>query len=322
MSDPLPVFAGLVSFGRAPRREISELEEGQIGLAGCAFDHTCEELSGARFGPRIVREASTYFGYHSQAGGPAQLEEVSTGDVLTLSEPRLFDLGDLNIYPTDLDKTERSFVDGVAAIVGRGAIPALLGGDEYVLRPVAEGFAAGHRERGSEAVGLVHLSGRPAAADRHGLFDGRWGGATIRRLVEGGFDPGRVALLGASGSCRREELDFVESQGIHFRRASEIADPDVAAEEALARVAPGGEPFLLGVDAGILDGAFGPATSSPSFTGLTNTELLMLLDAFAKRDLAGFALTGVNPRVEDGWTLPRLATVMTLRALARRLGGE
>jgi arginase family enzyme len=316
--DPLPVFAGLISFARAPVIDRSQLQPGTAAVAGAPYDLTSTSRVGARFGPRLVRENSTYFGYHSSTSGTARLHEVSTDDVLTFSgDTRLFDVGDLNIYPADLDKTERSFAEGIGEIVAAGAFPVIIGGDRYVTRPLARGFRGAFAARGEADAGVVLVWGRAALGDAHAGWGPAWGSATGRRMLEDGtIDADRAAWLGVSGWHRAEEAELIDSRGLHVRSADEVA-ADVAgvAAEALDRVSPDGRPVLLAIDVDVLDGVFAPGSSEPRFTGLDNRALPRLVDALADPRVKGLVITGVNPSADPSWTVGRLVSVLILRAV-------
>ena len=321
--DPLPVFSGILTFCRAPQVDRADLRPGLAVTAGVAFDHTCTGRIGARFGPRAIRETSRYFGYHVQAGGDDDMIEVSTGQVISFPEtPRLVDVGDLNIYPSDVPRTEAAVEEGAAELAASGALPIILGGDEYVTLPVLRGLARAWTGRGATGVGYVQVSGHLALGDEHPAFDKAWGGATARRIIESGIvEPAHMAWLGIHGRCRGEEWDVVQERDLWIRPLGALRreGPLASAEAALERAGAGGGPVLLSLDMSVLDGVFGSGTSEPSFEGLTNTELLMLVDALARSPIEALVLTGVNPRIESTWTTERLAVVAILRFLAPRV---
>jgi agmatinase len=288
-------------------------------IAGVAFDHTCTNRIGARFGPRSIRETSLYFAGYGDHGVRV---EVSTDQVMAFSSPaRVVDLDDLNIYPADVPRTEAAVADSVAEIVSTGALPVILGGDEYIVLPVLRGFARAWGARGAPGVGYVQVSGHLALGDRHPTYGTFWGGATARRIVESGLlDPTRMAWLGAHGRCRGEEWDLVQQRELWVRPLSALRREGLraSADTALERAGTGGSRVLIGLDMSVLDGAFAPGTSEPGFEGLTNTEMLMLMDALARAPAEGLVLTGVNPRIEPTWTTERLAATAVVRFLAPR----
>jgi arginase family enzyme len=249
--------------------------------------------------------------------------EVSTGQVISFPEmPRLVDVGDLNIYPSDVPRTESAVEEAVRELASSGALLIILGGDEYIALPVARGLARAWAGRATAGPGYVQVSGHLALGDEHPAFGRTWGGATARRILEAGVvEPSRMAWIGAHGRCRGEEWDLVQERDLWIRPLSALRrdGPRATVDAALERAGAGGRPVMLSLDMSVLDGVFGSGTSEPSFDGLTNTELLMLVDALARSPVEAVVLTGVNPRVEPTWTTERLAVVAVLRFLAPRV---
>jgi arginase family enzyme len=318
--DPLPVFSGIPSFCRLPVVDRSALEAGMVAVAGVALDATCVGRIGSRFGPRAIRETSQYFATASASG--ETMIEVSTDQQLAFPTPaRVVDINDLNIYPTDLLKTQDSISDDVCAIVAAAAMPVILGGDEYVTLPILDGFTRGWKARGASGVGYLQVSGHLALGDSHPAYGKHWGGATARRIIESGIvDTEHMAWVGIHGRCRGEEWDMVHDLKLLATPVSALrrGGLEAASGAALSHAGSSDRPVLVSLDMSVMDGAFAAGTSESSFDGLTNTELLMLMDALSPAPAQGLVLTGVNPRIEPTWTTERLATIAVLRFLAPR----
>ena len=56
-------FVGISTFGKKPYVENWDEIRRRRGVLGAPFDFGCQFRSGARFGPRSVREASTLFSF-------------------------------------------------------------------------------------------------------------------------------------------------------------------------------------------------------------------------------------------------------------------
>ena len=153
--DLLPSFAGINTFARAPHGTIDELKTGDVALAGVVHDGTSSSRQGVRQGPKGIREASADFIYELQASSSKSLIDVVSGRTLHMpSELKLVDLGDLQIYPMDLDKTLDVCRKTVSDIVGKGAFPVVLGGDHFITYPLFQGFVEGVGKK----AGLIQLS--------------------------------------------------------------------------------------------------------------------------------------------------------------------
>ena len=115
-----------------------DLEEGMIAILGVTYDLSSTSRIGSRFGPRNMRETSTYYAGHINGGDQI---EVTTGKKLVApKELKIVDLGDVNVYPVDWPKTETSLRRAMVQIMDKGAFPVILGGDHFVSHPLTLGF--------------------------------------------------------------------------------------------------------------------------------------------------------------------------------------
>ena len=63
-------FVGIPTFGKRPYVSDWDKIEAEIAIIGAPFDGGTQYRSGARFGPRAIREASTLFSFgHAGAYG-------------------------------------------------------------------------------------------------------------------------------------------------------------------------------------------------------------------------------------------------------------
>ena len=100
--DPQPAFAGIPTFMRAPFAEVDSLKSGTLAVAGVPYDLSGRGRPGARYGPRSLREASARFA--SILTGNESID-CETGAKISFpggDGAGIADLGDFNIYPTDL----------------------------------------------------------------------------------------------------------------------------------------------------------------------------------------------------------------------------
>ena len=110
--DLLPSFAGINTFARAPRGEVEGLTAGAVAVASVAHDGTSSSRQGVRHGPKSIREASADFIFDVQGSSSQSMVNVLTGRTISLpQEGTLIDLGDLPVYPMDLE-TNAGLVPG------------------------------------------------------------------------------------------------------------------------------------------------------------------------------------------------------------------
>ena len=181
-----PSYVGIPSFFQAPVIEPGQIREGMTVVAGVPIDQGIIVVKpGARFGPRAIREASTIPRAFFAAAVEHTVVDVDTHLALRLRDaPNIVDLGDFDIDPTDIMKTTRAVVDGVAEIVTRGGFPVVLGGDHYIAYPCFEGFVRGSVERKSNPrLGYLHVDTHPDFRDAYGPVGGKYNHATAARRI-------------------------------------------------------------------------------------------------------------------------------------------
>ena len=88
-------FVGISTFGKRPYISDWDAIEADVAILGAPFDFGTQWRSGARFGPRGVREASTLFSFgHAGAYDHEDDATYLPGDV------RIVDIGDADIIHT------------------------------------------------------------------------------------------------------------------------------------------------------------------------------------------------------------------------------
>ena len=118
-------FVGICTFGKYPYVQDWNNIKADISVLGAPFDAGSQYRSGARMGPRGIREASTLFSFgHS---GAYDFEDDIT--YLPAEDTSIIDLGDADIIHTDTKKSHKNIEFGVTKILEANSIPVILGGD-------------------------------------------------------------------------------------------------------------------------------------------------------------------------------------------------
>ena len=89
-------------------------------------------------GPRSIREQSLRF-----AASDAGLYDPETGRTYLaheLANRTIADVGDVDVWPTDVKSTFDNATDLTRAVLATGALPLVLGGDHSVTYPIVKGF--------------------------------------------------------------------------------------------------------------------------------------------------------------------------------------
>lgn len=317
LADPQarPRYTGIASFFRAPVE--TDLAAVDIGLIGVPFDGGVTNRSGARHGPRAVREQSTLLRRINGVTGIAPFAAC-----------RVRDLGDCWIEkPYELVGALEEIAAFYRPVVAAGITPLSVGGGHSISLPIVRAVAA------AGPVGMIHIDAHCDTGDDY-LGSRFHHGAPFRRAVdEGLIDPARVIQIGIRGTVN--DLDhwgFSQRSGMRVLPMEEFHDQGwrFAAEEA-RRVAGTG-PVYLTFDIDSLDPSQAPGTGTPEAGGITALEAIRLLRALRGLDIIGGDLVEVAPSFDPGTItafngasilfemLCLLAEARVARAMARHAG--
>ncbi|MGK4008299.1 agmatinase [Sorangium sp. So ce1036] len=304
----LPPFAGITSFMRRPAtRDLAGVD---VAVVGIPFDGGTSYRSGARFGPRRIREASAMvWGYNNALA-------VKPLDVL-----EVVDYGDVNVIPPSITETMANIESEVGAILAAGAAALALGGDHSVSLPLLRAHA---REHGP--LGVVHFDAHPDTWDHE--FDDRpySHGTPFRRAIEEGIiDPSRYVQVGLRGpTLEAGDWQWARERGVRAITMDDVAEIGLPAVIRATREPLRG-PIYVTLDVDAADPAFAPGTGTPEVGGFTSHELLRLVRALRGVEIVGADLVEVSPPYDHGDITALLAANLAFELLSlmavRRRGG-
>jgi agmatinase len=272
-----PRFGQPATFMLLPHRR--DLEGLDVAMLGIPYDGGTSYRSGARYGPRHVRDQSSLI----RPWNPVL--EVSPFEKL-----RVADYGDVDVVPISIEGTFAAIEREMDALAGAGVIPLSVGGDHSITLPILRSLARRHGR-----LGLVHFDAHPDTWDEY--FGSKYfHGTTFRRAVEEGLVDGRrVIQIGIRGPLYgADDFDFHRQHGLEVVRIEAVKERGTAwVAERLRRLA--GAPIYCSFDIDAVDPAYAPATGTPEVGGLTAYEALTLVRALRELDLVGADLVEVSP---------------------------
>jgi agmatinase len=226
------------------------------------------------------------------------------GDLFAGRHVRIVDCGDVAMKPGRWDDNTRATTEVVAAILERGAIPFVLGGDDSIPIPVLRAYA----EQPPMCIVQIdaHIDWRD---EREGLREGL--SSPMRRASEMPWVAGMAQIgIRGFGSARREEFDDARAYGSILIGAEDVHR--TGAETVLGRV-PSAQRYFITLDMDALDPSIAPAVASPAFGGLSYSEAASVLRGIAaKGRLAGFDVVELVPESDFGGLTSRLAVRLML----------
>ncbi len=226
--------------------------------------------------------------------------------MLPADGPRTVDVGDVPGDATDGPGNAALTEAAIRQVLGRGAVPIAIGGDDSVVIPILRAFA------GHGRITILHVDAHLDFRDEvSGVRDGY--SSPMRRAseMEHVAHIVQVGLRGV-GSARRAEVDAARDAGNALVTARELRERGVSS--VLERI-PIEASVFVAFDADALDPSVCPAVSAPAPGGLSWDEASDLLGGIGPR-LVGAAFTEVVPALD----VNELSALVVARLMLRAAG--
>jgi agmatinase len=294
MNLPAPEFAG-----STPCNSLDDCPPGIaiIGAPYCVLSEPQPALLNTVESPLAIRNAS------ADALVSSEMYDFDLGGTLTSDETvPIVDCGDIPGSPDDPSGNRARITHAISSILGNGAVPVVMGGDDSVPIAVLEAY---------EQLAPVTVVQIDAHLDWRDEYQGvRYGhGSTMRRISELPWVNSiiQIGMHGAGGATPddyRDAMDWgariVPSWNIHQQ------GPAIALDEI-----PQGNVFIT-LDCDGIDTAALPAATYPMPGGLYFHQIIELIDGIARRgSIIGFDVVEFAPRKDPhGLSALTLARIM------------
>ena len=287
-----------------------DLSQVDIGLIGVPFDGGVTNRTGARHGPREIRNQSSLVRLINQA------TRVAPHDLC-----RVADIGDAWVQrPFALEQGHAEIEAFFQKVHAAGVIPVAAGGDHSITLPI---FRAIARDR---PVGMVHFDAHCDTGDDY-LGSRFHHGAPFRRAVEEGLlDPKRTIQIGIRGGLN--DLDswkFSHDSGMRVVYIEEFHEIGVKGVIEEARRVVGDGPVYVSFDVDGLDPVYAPGTGTPEIGGFSSLEAQLMIRGLAGLDLVGGDVVEVAPPFDPSGNTALVAAnlmfeILCITAEARSAG--
>lgn len=289
-------FAEVATFMRAPL--LRDLEQVDIGIVGIPYDGGVTCRTGARDGPREVRNQSSIM----------RAINVATG-VRPYAMCRIADLGDVRFRNIlNLDQAYLDIQQHFDHIAASKVLPLSVGGDHSITYPILKAL----RARYEEPLAIIHVDSH---TDTWAEFQGSkfHHGAPFRLATdEGLIDPKRTVQIGIRGGQNFSDgLDYSRDQGMRVITIEEFDDRGWRAVAAEARDIVGDRPVYFTFDIDGLDPVYAPGTGTPEAGGITMREAQRLIREMSGMNFVGGDMVEVAPSLDPtGATALNGATIL------------
>jgi agmatinase len=279
-------FSGVATFFKAPQIAAPTTEDADVAVVGIPWDQGVTSRSGARMGPRALRELSTLWAFQNDGevlyDGEARVE--------LLGGVRWADCGDVPIGPMwSPERYHNAVLEKLQPIMAAGLFPVTLGGDHSIGYPVLKSL---YQARGGKPVHLVQFDTHMDYWEEEG--GSRFSHASpIIRSHEAGFIDGLTQYGIRSLHTIGDNIALAKSRGAHIFWCQQAKD--MLVEDLVKHLPKGGDVYIT-FDIDALDPAIAPGTGTPEPGGFTYYEAKDILLAVCERcNVVGLDLVEVAP---------------------------
>jgi agmatinase len=280
-------YVGIPSFLRARICQDLSVLDAAIAVLGVPFDEGSPFLPGSRFAPRALREHSLRF-YGSGRGyyDPETRREYLVEE---MAQGLIADAGDVDIHPANAERTFANITAAVRAILDRGAMPVVLGGDHSITYPVFRAF--------DEKLHVVHFDAHTDYAPFEN--DLQHTNSHAFRHIAG--MPNALSLTQVGIRSLRHSPDQVEPIIASGNRVIPMGEFRRLGPAGIAELLPAGSRVYVSIDVDAMDMSLVPGCVSAEPNGMSYPELRDSLKAIAERhEVAAFDFVEVNPPLDVG----------------------
>ncbi len=295
-----PRYTGVPTFMRTALMPADDWQQVDIGLIGVPFDGGVTNRTGARHGPREIRNQSSLMRRINQSSGICPYELACVAD-----------LGDAWVQkPFHLEASLDEIQAFYAQVHAHGIVPVSAGGDHSITLPIFRAIAA------ERPVGMVHFDAHCDTGDDY-LGSKFHHGAPFRRAVEEGLlDPKRTVQIGIRGSLNDRDIwKFSHDTGMRVVYMEEYAERGWQAviEEAKSIVGQG--PVYVSFDVDGLDPVYAPGTGTPEVGGFSTLEAQFMIRALQGLNLIGGDVVEVAPPFDPSGNTALVGATMMFEIL-------
>ena len=262
----------------------------RFDLWGVPFDGAATlGWPGSRYAPEKVRAALRWMVMRAQ---DERVYSIDTGRLHPFPSDLLRIKGDADVVAHDLMASLEACSAAVAASVGEGRVPIVIGGDDSLLYACVKGFHDSHEG----SIGILHFDAHLDLMDenrRQGRFSQSSG---MRRALE----LPRVSVehsiqVGGRSFNFPESYEFIRKVGLAQLPAAEFHE--LGTTGAVARILSrleGCDHVWCAFDIDVVDPAAAPGAGAHEPGGLTSRQALDSVRLLAPR-CGGLSIVEVNP---------------------------
>ena len=265
-----PTYGGVLSFMR--RKYTKDLDGVDVAVTSVPFDLGTSHRSGARMGPRTIRENSTNLCWGIvDHWGFDPFESLA-----------VVDYGDCSFNPTFPNEVPKAIEEHTRTILDSDVYALTLGGDHFITYPILKAYAEKY-----QPLSLLHFDAHADTVETEpeAIYHGSmFYHAAKQKLVVSGQS---VQI----GIRTHADLDL----GYNVIKSSTVHTQPLQDTINHIRDCLGNNPVYLSFDIDGLDPAYAPGTGTPEVGGLTTFQVQAIMCGLKGINLVGADLVEVAP---------------------------
>jgi len=304
-SQKSPRFAGVSTFARLPHsRDLTDVD---VVFIGVPFDDATTFRTGARFGPKAVREVSALLRPYNPS------LNIKPFDILNV-----IDYGDVDVVPGYIEDTYARVEDEFRKLVENNIVPLACGGDHSITLPILRALSKRYGR-----LSLVHIDAHHDCWEEY--FGRKYNHGTVfkRALEEGLVDPSKSIHIGLRGPLFSEhDYENVRRMGYNIATMQEVRENGIDAAirkvKTIARA-----PAYISLDIDACDPSVAPGTGTPEVGGFLSHEIMELIRGLAGIGFVGYDVVEVSPPYDQAGITALLAAnilyeFLSITAISKR----
>lgn len=308
MNDPFPGWGShALTLFNLPFVSMDQLADTDMAIASVPFDGTASTRPGSKYGPRSIKEASLSYSSQLTLRGPVQLRNMRDGKLHEVHIPKIVDLGDLHVYPTNTVKQMQATVAEVSHIVSKCGKIILLGGEHALSYPFFTGTASNYPPG---SVGYVQIDNHFDFGYNSEIHGPYYHGSNSRRISELPFmSLDKMGYCGVGDFTIASQYDHLINHGTAIRNMAEIRKSTFqeCLIQVLDQVSKNVDHLYISIDIDVCDTATATGTGHTTVGGINSSELMSAASILHNYPVIGLDIVEVSPPYDPSGATSSLA---------------
>ncbi|MCW8398933.1 agmatinase [Legionella sp. PATHC038] len=282
-------YEGITTFFRSEYTR--NLQGVDLAVYGVPFDLSTFNRSGARFGPRSIRDLSCYL----------SILGTCWPHTYRLNEKfKIIDYGDIGFYPGQINHMLENVEAAISELCSHGIFALGLGGDHLVAYPAIKALAGQHGK-----LSLIHFDAHTDTVQMPHLTHGSM---FYYAAKEGLIDPESSVQIGIRTSVPETPKLHVITANQCFQMESQ------GVVEQIKRIV-GDRKCYISLDVDCMDPAFTPGTGTPMPGGLSSAMQREILWGLVGLNMVGGDVVEVSPPYDVAQTTALVGATVAIDML-------